>query len=152
MGERTTREESGSRYRSALEAAGLRDVRPLYRALLKRIREEDADAYREAVRRYEEEVEPEVEESDDPLGVWLRYGAWLAGALVPGRIVAVDGSGRARDLDPGGGGSVEGVTGDVDGGPLLLHLPEPSRERALPLALPADPTGPQEATRELLCG
>ena len=129
-------------YRTSLEELGLEDVRPLYRALLKRLKTEDPDAYADAVRRFEDEVKPAVEEGDDPLGEWLAYGRWLAGRLAPGRDVAVDPSGRSEEL--GDGTPPEGS--------LLLHLPESTRRRAVELALPAEPTDHQEAARELLCG
>lgn len=133
---------TGDAYAEALERRGLRDVRPLYRALLKRLKTEDPDAYAEAVGRFEDEVKPAVEASDDPLGEWLGYGRWLADRLAPGRAVAVGPSGR----------SAEAADGPPPPEALLLHLPESTRRRALELALPAEPTDHQEATRELLCG
>lgn len=159
-------DEAEAFYQTALEQRDLSDVRPLYRALLKRLQEEDPEAYGEAVRRYEEEVEPAVAGADDPVTEWLRYGAWLAGRLAPGRVAAVDGSGRAEEVELGAGGDeptppatdpgdgeARGPEGArVPAGALLLHLPESSREPAFPLALPAEPTEHQEATRELLCG
>jgi hypothetical protein len=36
-------------------------------------------------------------------------------------------------------------------GPLLLHLPEENGERAMPIAVPAEPSAAQEAARQLLC-
>lgn len=129
-------------YRAALEQLGLRDVRPLYRAMLKRLKTEDPDAYADAVRRFEEKVRPAVEASDDPLREWLGYGRWLAGRLAPGRDVAVDPGGRSEEL--GDGRPPEDA--------LLLHLPESTRRRAIELGLPAEPSEHQEATRELLCG
>lgn len=127
----------------ALEARGLADPRPLYRALLRQLREADAAAYEEAVRRYEEELAPADESRGErTLAAWLAYGSWLAGRLCPGRRVAVDRQGRARDLE-----------GDeVPEGALLLHIPDTRKRRALALAAPRDPSGPQDATLELLAG
>lgn len=165
------------RYRAALEGRGLRDVRPLYRQLLKRLREEDAEAYREGVRRYEEELAPAMEGADEPLREWLRYGAWLAARIAPGSVTAVDRTGRATDLeqlapDAGGGDGAEvearqlgleaaaGTAPDDPGGDteeeipegaLILHLPDRDREPGITLARPSDPTEFQEAARELLC-
>jgi len=95
------------RYLARLEELGLADVRPLYRELLKRLRDQDAEAYREAVRRYEEELAPSMEEGGredagdplDPVREWIRYGAWLAAHVAPGSLTAVDRTGRARPLD-----------------------------------------------------
>lgn len=133
---------SGDAYRAALERLEIQDVRPLYRALLKRLKTEDPDAYADAVRHFEDEVKPAVEASDDPLGEWLEYGRWLADRLAPGRDVAVDPTGRSEELG----------SGPPPEGSLLLHLPESTRRRALELALPAEPTEFQREARELLCG
>ena len=128
-------------YRSALARHGVQDVQPLYRKLLARLKAADPDAYGAAVARYEESLAPAVEHGEkDPLGLWVRYGAWLASRLQPGWVVAVDDTGRS-----------ESVVGDPPLGPLLLHLPDEARAPALPLAVPADPSPPQIATVELLC-
>lgn len=134
---------SGQGYEAALAERELADVRPLYRELLKELKAQDPDAYREAVRRYEEEVQPAAEEADDPLRRWLGYGRWLADRLIEGRAVAVDRTGRSREFAEG--------TAPPEGA-LVLHLPESTRRRALELAVPAQPTEYQEAARELLCG
>ena len=130
------------RYGAALERLGLQDVRPLYRALLRQLKAEDPEAYGDAVRRYEDDVQPAVETGDDPLGEWIGYGRWLAGRLAPGRDVAVDPTGRAEELGDG----------TPPAGALLLHLPDSTRRRAMELALPAEPTDYQVEARELLCG
>lgn len=133
--------EAGERrYRAALERHGLRDVQPLYRELLLRLKAADPDLYRRAVTRYEEEVVPRLEGEEEPLAVWVGYGAWLAARLQAGRVVAIDESGRAETVD-----------GDPPLGPLLLHLPDERDVPATVLALPADPSPPQRTTVELLC-
>lgn len=136
-------DESEARYEAALAERGLRDVRPLYRELLKDLKMQDPDEYREAVRRYEEEVQPAAEEGEAPLREWIGYGRWLADRILEGRAVAVDPSGRSREL-------AEGATPPEDA--LVLHLPESTRRRAMELAVPVEPTDYQEAARELLCG
>lgn len=130
------------RYREALSRHGLRDLQPVYRRLLRRLRERDPEAYDRAVERYRERVEPAMaEEGTDPVAVWLEYGAWLAARLHPGRTVAIDDTGLARPVE-----------GEPPAGPLLLHLPEERGVPALALAVPEAPSGPQEVTAELLCG
>lgn len=139
------------RYAAALEERGLEDVRPLYRNLLMRLKKRDEDAYEEGVRRYREELEPALEAGGDPLGPWLRYGAWLARRLTDGEVTAVgrDGGASTVELDAGDG---SGGLADPPPGTLLLFLPEDDGEPGFPLAVPADPSVHQEATRELLCG
>lgn len=138
-----TDDEGEARLRAALDERELADVRPLYRELLKELKVQDPDGYREAVRRYEEEVGPEAAGEGDPLRAWVGYGRWLADRLIEGEAVAVDRSGRSREM-------AEGARPPE--GALLLHLPESTRRRALELAVPAEPTEYQEAARELLCG
>lgn len=151
------------RFASALEERELEDVRPLYRELLVRLKKRDEAAYEEGVRRYRDAVEPALEEGGDPLAPWLRYGAWIARRLADGELTAVgrDGAASTVDLDAGtgptgksGGDPGEGAGGlaDLPSGTLLLFLPDDDGEPGFPLALPADPSVHQEATRELLCG
>lgn len=125
---------------AAFAERDLEDPRPLYRDLLLELRDEDPDAYEEAVRHYREEVEPATE-GEDVLVAWVDYGRRLAARLAPGRTVAVDRSGRSRDAE----------RGRPPAACLLLHLPESTGRRAVALAVPSDPTEHQEQTRELLC-
>jgi hypothetical protein len=128
-------------YRRALSHHGICDVQPVYRQFLRRLRANDAGLYEAAVERYQADVIGGAEVDSDPLLRWVRYGAWLAGQIAPGQLVAVDRQGRAGRLD-----------GPPPLGPLLLHLPEGKGERGVTIALPADPSDAQEATRKLLCG
>lgn len=131
------------RYASALERKGLADLKPLFRDLLRRMRDDAPASYEEAVRRYEEEVVPAAADEEDPLRVWLRYGAWMAREIAPGRLVKVDRTGRATELEQG--------PREVPAEALVLHLPEERGMRALALALPASPSAAQEETQDLLC-
>lgn len=135
------KQEADRRYEAALAESGFSDVRPLYRKLLARLRDRDPERYERAVERYEEDLLREVAEGDEPLEAWIGYGRWLAEELAPGRTVAVDRTGRARDL-----------SGEPPAHHLLLHLPQNSRERAIELALPDDPSDHQVMARDLLCG
>ena len=129
------------RLEAACEERGLADPRPTYRKLLKRLASEDRDAYREAVRHFEEELVPSVAAGDeDAAAAWIRYGLRLVSRVADGEARAVDESGRAEDVeDPD----------DPPVGPLLLWLPS-SGDRALVLARPDELTEPQQATVELL--
>jgi hypothetical protein len=127
----------------ALETRGLADPRPLYRDMLRTLRQADAASYEEAVRRYEQELAPASDsEGERALDAWIDYGRWLAGRLTPGRVVAVDRSGQAENL-PGD---------EAPSGALILYLPDKNNRRALALAVPSSPSPPQEAARELLVG
>lgn len=135
--------EAEARYEAALEETGLEDLRPLYRDLLRRMRDEAPTSYEEAVRRYREEVAPAAASEARPLPAWLRYGAWMARQIAPGRLVSVDRTGRATELDA--------RPEQVPAGALVLHLPEERNVRALPLAVPASPSDAQQETQDLLC-
>lgn len=124
----------------ALEAGGFADMRPDYRALLRRLKERDAADFDEATRRYQEVLVPTVTAGEaDAVDAWVEYGAWLVRKLGPGRIVRLDRSGLATDADP------EPIPGHV-----MLYLPEDARASAIPLLLPADPSPSQQAALELL--
>lgn len=126
---------------AALAEHGLRDIRERYRQILLRLRRADEEAYEQAVRRYRDELAPALETGEDVLPLWLGYGMELAARLAPGRVVAVNRSGRA-----------EPVEGAPPVGSLLLHLPEDRASPAIPLSEPTRPSPPQAATLELLCG
>lgn len=126
----------------ALAEAGFADPRPLYRDLLRRLREADPDGFRDAAAHYEAELLPAIAERDaDPVEAWLAYGAGIAERLAPGEVVAVDPTGRAR---PAGAGAPAP-------GALVLHLPNDG-SRALLLLAPREPSEPQDATVALLAG
>ncbi len=130
------------RLEEALSRHGVQDMRPLYRQMLRRLRSVDEGAYESAVERYREELLPALADgAGDPLALWVRYGAHLAGRLSPGHVVAVDPTGRA-----------ERPAEIPVPGALLLHLPEETRQPAWPLMEPREPSPPQRATRDLLCG
>ncbi|HKK08355.1 MAG TPA: hypothetical protein VKA44_05665 [Gemmatimonadota bacterium] len=130
-------------FEETLEARGLADPRPLYRTMLRELKQADASVYEEAVRRYEEELAPADESrGESALRAWLAYGSWLAGRLAPGGRVTVDRVGRAREL----------AGDEVPEGALLLHVPEKRNRRALALGIPRDPSPAQDATLELLVG
>ncbi len=126
----------------ALAEAGFADPRPLYRDLLRRLREVDPEGFRAVAAHYEAELLPAIaERGADPVEAWLAYGAGIARRLAPGRVVAVDATGRAR---PAG-------SGPPAPGSLVIHLPEDG-SRASVLLLPREPSEPQDATATLLAG
>jgi hypothetical protein len=126
----------------ALAEAGFADPRPLYRDLLRRLREVDPEGFRVVADHYESELLPAIADRGvHPVQAWLAYGGGIASRLAPGRLVAVDAPGRARPID----------TGAPPAGALVLHLPEDGSRASLLLA-PRDPSEAQEATTTLLAG
>lgn len=123
----------------ALTEAGLEDPRPMYRRLLIHLKGLDAQAFEEATRQFNETLVPEVADgSVPPLEAWLAYGRWLCDRIRPGKVVAIDGSGRAVS-------DVETLAADE----VVLHLPD-EKGAAFVLATPVRPTPSQQATVELL--
>lgn len=130
------------RLEEARREGGLADPRPAYRKLLTRLSSEDREAYRDAVRHFEEELVPAVAGGEaDPVAAWIRYGLRLASELSDGEARAVDESGRARPVED---------AGDPPVGPLVLWLPASAGDRALALARPEEMSDAQRATLELL--
>lgn len=126
----------------AFERAGLEDMRPACRALLVSLRRIDSGAFEEASRRYRESVEPAIANGEaDPVTAWLEYGRWLASRVAPGHLVAVDGTGLARPLEPGAATAP---------GDLVLHLPDDHRAPPVALAGPREPSESQRITSDLL--
>lgn len=128
-------------YGRALAEHGLADLQPLYRRLLRRLKGADAAAYEEAVARYRDEVETAVERGEeDPVEVWLAYGAWLAPRLAPGRVLRILENGRA-----------EPASFPPPVGAMLIHLPKDRKQRGFVLAMPAEASPAQQETAALLC-
>ena len=125
----------------ALADAGMADMRPTYRGLLRRLKESDPTAFSEATARYDEVVVQAIGRGDDPTAVWTAYGAWIARRLMAGRLVQLDTTGLASD-----------VTGDpeVSSDRVLLYLPDVERESAIPIACPLEPSPAQRSALQLL--
>jgi hypothetical protein len=131
---------AGRRTQEALAEGGFTDIRPAYRSVMRRLKEQDADAFAEATRRYEDVLAPALaDETKDPLAAWTDYGAWLARRLGPGRLVRLDETGLATAAEP------EPMPGHV-----LLFLPDSDREPAIPILRPAKPSPAQATALELL--
>ena len=124
----------------ALRDAGLEDPRPGYRRLMVHLKGVDASAFDEASRRFAETLVPDVAGGlVPPLEAWLGYATWLCERIRPGRIVAVDGTGRATD----GAAALAAQT-------VLLHLPDDASAPAIVVGMPSRPTPSQQVTVELL--
>ena len=133
-------DRANEKLEAALAASGARDPREFYRTRLRELRQADPGAYEQAVAYYTDTLVPRVAAGEgDPLQAWTEYGLRLAELSTPGRPVSVDAEGRAESCD---------ASAPPDR--LVLHLPDARRERALLVALPAEPTPAQLATYDLL--
>jgi hypothetical protein len=133
------RDQADARFQAALADRGARDPRPFYRDRLRALKAENAAAYGDALRYFEETLTPAVAAADsDPLAEWLEYGRVLAALAAPGRTVQIDATGRARDY-------ARPVPEDA----LVLHLPkEPGP--ALVVGIPPALSPSQRAAHDLL--
>ena len=123
----------------AFAQRGLADARDAYRARLRWLRSADPDAYARAASYYETEVTPRLEGAGDPVEVWIEYGRMLGELSGPGRLVAIDASGRARTHTP-----------PLPADTLLLFIPEDREREVLAAMVPASPSRAQAATHTLL--
>lgn len=131
---------SAERIQAALESGSYTDMRPVYRAILKRLKRKDAVLFDEATARYEETLVPSLaDEATDPISAWVEYGAWLARKLGTGRLVRLDESGLATNCEAA-----------PAPGQVLLFLPDEQGESAIPLLRPAEPSTAQKAALGLL--
>lgn len=134
------RARADARFEQALKQTGARDPRNFFRDMLRDLKAEDADAFRRALRYFEETLIPTVAgEGSDPVGEWLEYGRVLASLMTAGRTVQVHADGRARDY-------ARPVPVDA----LVLHLPSNAARPALVLGLPPKLSAHQRATFDLL--
>ena len=137
---RDPKQAADTRFAEALAASGARDPRGYYREKLRELKQVNPEGYAEGVAYYQKTLIPSIAGGDaDPLEAWRDYGLLIARLLAPGRAVAIDAEGRSRSFDPPGE--------HVD---MVLHLPEPSRERPILVALPPQPTPAQSATYDWL--
>ena len=133
------KQRADERLTEALAAGGLDDTRPVYRQVLRRLRERHPDAFERALRHYDEEVLPALAGTAAPVETWIEYGAWLAGLTAEGRVVSVRADGRASDYRP-----------PYAVGELVLHVPESAADPVLLLMRSATPSAAQQATYDLL--
>jgi hypothetical protein len=140
MSHHSSRERAEQRLENALASTGAEDPRARFRARLRLLRERDERAFRKALDFFENRLVPSVAAEDsDPLAEWLDYGRFLASLTLQGETVQVDPTGRSRPYAK-----------PVPLEALVLHLPASSRERAIPVRLPAEPSPAQRATLRLL--
>ena len=132
-------QEADRKLQEALDATGARDPREFYRERLRDLKKANPEGYDTAVEYYRDTLLPSVASGEvDPLAAWTEYGRRLAVAVAAGRTVSIDEGGRAHPYT--------GPTPDH----LVLHLPDDSGLRALLVGLPAELSGPQRATFDVL--
>ncbi len=133
-----SRKLADQRLDQALAEARLEDPRPEFRDRLKQLRVRDAAAFARALEHFETKLVPAIAQGAEPLGEWAAYGRILLEHEGPGRVLAVDASGRAQPYRP------------PPRGDLLLFFPEDGRRPILPLLAPRAPSPAQRAAVDLL--
>ncbi|MBX6362604.1 MAG: hypothetical protein IRZ00_01940 [Gemmatimonadetes bacterium] len=133
------RARADARLDQALAARRLTDPRDLFRDRLRRLRADDPAAFGRAIDYFEHTLLPRVAADAEPITEWIEYGRFLAELTGPGRVLAVDPSGRARAYEPPPGADL-----------LVLFFPDVQTDPVLPLARPRELSAAQQATWELL--
>ena len=134
------RQAADARFAEALAESGARDPRDYYRDRLRELKRTSPDGYAEGVAYYQNTLVPSIASGEaNPLEAWRDYGLLLARLAAPGRAIAIDATGLSRPFEPPG-----------DAADMVLHLPERTRDRAILVSLPPDPTPPQLATHQWL--
>ena len=128
-----------ARLERALAAAAVRDPRPLYRPVLRYLREYRPAGFERAIRDFDDRLVPAVALDADPLAAWLEFGLRLAEELGPGRVLGIDPTGRASSEEA-----------PEHSSQLLLFLPDDPAMPALVLRYPREASIAQAATVELL--
>ena len=127
-------------FEDALGKTGAKDPREFYRKRLREMKEENPDAYGEAVAYYQNELVPSIAEAgDDPLMAWQRFGCRMAELTVTGTPIEIDTTGRRRPYAP-----------PTPTDRMVLHIPQGSKGRALIIGLPPELSAAQLATYDLL--
>jgi hypothetical protein len=133
------RVRADARLEAALRERGVADPRDAYRQRLRALREVDETLFDRAREHYNASVLPALAGDSDALAEWIDYGRFLAELLAPGRIVAIDRTGRALPYVP-----------PPPADTMLLHVPSDGGRPIVTLALPAAPSPAQQATYDLL--
>jgi hypothetical protein len=133
------RRKADERLAAALAGAGAADLRDDFRDRLRMLKRDNAAEFRRVTDHYEQIVLPDLLAAPDPLRVWVDFGVMLGGTAGPGKVAAIDRTGRSATWSGGFGP-----------GELLLYLPDDRQAEALPLLVPAEPSAAQSATLDLL--
>ena len=129
-------------FEEALRKSGAKDPREFYRKRLREMKEDNADAYREALEYYENALVPSIGEAgDEPLMAWLQFGCRMAELVVTGTPVEIDTTGQKLPYAP-----------PTPTDHMVLHIPKGSKGRALVVGLPPELSPAQLATYDLLVG
>ena len=134
------REAAERRTEEAFARSGWADPRADYRAMLRRLKEQNPTQFASAVADYDDSVVGRLADANaDPVAAWLSYGMRLAGWCAGGRTVRIDADGRRAE--PGAG---------FESPALLIQLPAEETGRAMVVAAPRQLSAAQAATIALL--
>ncbi|HEY0809497.1 MAG TPA: hypothetical protein VGD49_05010 [Longimicrobiales bacterium] len=135
----TAKHQVEARTAEAIDQGPYEDFRQAYRDHLRWLKETNPQGFSKALGYYNDILAANIAAGHDPLSEWLEYGRTLAKLSGPGTVYRIDSTGRAS------------AASDVSAlGDVILHLPDDTRVRALPLAIPRELSAPQRATLDLL--
>jgi hypothetical protein len=127
-----------ARLADAALALGLADPRPPLRNRLRELKDAHPAAFERALRHYDEAVLPELADGADPLAAWADWTRSLAELTSPGRLLAIDATGRAAPFAA------------PTPGTMVLFVPDDAAAGVLVGLAPTEPSSAQQATVQLL--
>jgi hypothetical protein len=133
------RNQVDARTAQAISEGPYQDFREAYRDRLRWLKETNPQGFSEALGYYNDILSANIAAGHDPLHEWLDYGRMLAQLSGAGKVYSIDETGRAFPE----------TDADAEDA-LLLHLPDDTTVRALPLAVPRRLSPHQRATLDLL--
>jgi hypothetical protein len=132
------RARAEARLQQAAAAGACADPRPPLRERLRELKDSHPAAFERARDHYEQVVLPALAGTAEPLPAWVDYACFVGALASPGRLVAIDETGRAVPYQV------------YRPGALVLFVPDDAAAPVLPALAPAAPTAAQQATIDLL--
>jgi hypothetical protein len=123
----------------SLAQRGALDARETYRALLRSLKAQSADAFTKASRYYDQQVVPRLGADADPLDAWIDYGRLIGELSGTGRMMIVDETGRAAPY-----------VAPLAPGNIVMFVPDDTRAGSFVAVQPAELSAAQRATVALL--
>lgn len=123
-----------------LQGNPVRDPRILCREQLQGLKETHPEGYQKSVDYYNEKLLPAItKDADNCLVYWQKYSCFIANLYNPGIPVEID---------------IDGIQHDYQNSTatdrMVLHMPDVTSQRAIPITLPVQLSKAQSATYDLL--
>jgi len=123
-----------------LQGNSVRDPRILCREQLQGLRQADLESYQKALAYYDQKLLPAItEDTENCLVYWQDYSCFIASLHSPGIPVEIDIHGIQHDCH-----------NPTPTDRMVLHMPDVTSQRTIPITLPLQLSRAQSATYDLL--